>query len=94
MHEYGLHGASGLVTRTYGMEKTGVYVESFSQPWQEGRSFNCINIHVQLLPGIETAFVPYNTPMFTVYPVLSRQCYEFRERRVVEEASTSRASSK
>lgn len=94
LHEYGLHGASGLVTRTYGMEKTGAYVESFSQPWQEGLSFNFINIHVQLLPGIETAFVPYNTPMFTVYPVLSRQCYEFRERRVVEEASTSRASSK
>ena len=93
LQEYGLHGASGLVTRTYGMEKTPAYVESFSKPWQEGLSFNFINIHVQLLPGIETAFVPYNTPMFTVYPVLSRQGYEILDRETVEEASRSRASS-
>ncbi len=93
LQEYGLHGASGLVTRTYGMEKTPAYVESFSKPWQEGLSFNFINIHMQLLPGIETAFVPYNTPMFTVYPVLSRQCYEILDRETVEEASRSSASS-
>lgn len=89
LHDYGLHGASGLVTRTYGMEKTGAYVESFSKPWQEGLSFNFINIHMQLLPGIETAVLPCNTPIFTIYPVLSRQCYEFRERKAVEEASLS-----
>lgn len=93
LHDYGLHGAAGLVTRTYGMEKTPAYVESFSKPWQEGLSFNFINIHVQLLPGVETAFVPYNTPIFSVYPVLSRHCYEFLERRVVEEASPGGASS-
>lgn len=87
LHDYGLHGASGLVTRTYGMEKTAAYVESFSKPWQEGLSFNFINIHVQLLPGIETAFVPCSTPIFSVYPVLSRQSYEFVERRSVEEAA-------
>ena len=83
--DYGLHGASGLITRTYGMEKVAAYVESFSKPWQEGLSFNFINIHVQLLPGVETAFVPFNTPIFSVYPVLSRQSYEFEERKAVEE---------
>ncbi len=85
--DYGLHGASGLITRTYGMEKVGAYVESFNKPWQEGVSFNFINIHVRLLDGVETAFVPYNTPIFSVYPVLSRQGYEILERRAVEEAT-------
>lgn len=94
LHDYGLHGASGLVTRTYGMEKTAAYVESFCKPWQEGLSFNFINIHMQLLAGIETAFVPYNTPIFSVYPVLSRQSYEFRERGDVEEASMGGVSSR
>jgi hypothetical protein len=87
--DYGLHGASGLITRTYPMEKIGAYVESFSRPWQEGLSFNFINIHVQLIPGAETAFVPYNTPIFSVYPVLSRQGYEILDMRTVEEASVS-----
>jgi hypothetical protein len=71
------------------MEKIGAYVESFSRPWQEGLSFNFINIHVQLIPGAETAFVPYNTPIFSVYPVLSRQGYEILDMRTVEEASVS-----
>ena len=85
LSDYGLRGASGLITRTYGMEKVGAYVESFSKPWQDGLSFNFINIHVQLLPGVETAFVPYNTPIFSVYPVLSRQSYEIVDRQAVEE---------
>lgn len=85
--EYGLHGAAGLITRTYGMEKVGSYVESFNKPWQEGLSFNFINIHVQLLPDVETAFVPFNTPIFSVYPVLSRQSYEFLERQAMEESA-------
>jgi hypothetical protein len=92
--DYGLHGASGLITRTYSMEKVGAYVESFSKPWQEGLSFNFINIHAQLLPGVETAYVPYNTPIFSVFPVLSRQSYEIVDRREVEEASASGASSR
>ena len=40
-----------------------------------------------LLQGVETAFVPYNAPTFSVYPVLSRQCYEYQERQAVEEAA-------
>ena len=91
--DYGLHGASGLITRTYGMEKPGAYVESFNKPWQEGLSFNFINIHVQLLSGVETAFVPYNTPIFSAFPVLSRQSYEIVDRQDVEEASAGNAPS-
>lgn len=91
--DYGLHGASGLITRTYSMEKVGAYVDSFNKPWQEGLSFNFINIHVQLLSGVETAFVPHNTPIFSVYPVLSRQSYEIVDRQAVEEASASGAAS-
>ncbi len=92
--DYGLHGASGLITRTYGMEKVGAYVESFSKPWQEGLSFNFINIHVQLLPGVETAFVPYNTPIFSVFPVLSRQSYEIVDRQNVDAASRAASPSR
>jgi hypothetical protein len=81
LHEYGLTGASGLVVRTYGTEKVAAYAESTKQPWQEGLSFNYINMHLGLLPGTETAFVPYNTPIFSVYPVVNRQAYTFKDVR-------------
>jgi len=84
LHEYGLTGASGLVIRTYGTEKVAAYAESTKKPWQEGLSFNYINMHLGLLPGTETAVVPYNTPIFSVYPVLNRQGYAFKDVRTME----------
>lgn len=85
LDEYGLQGGSGLMTRSYASDKVETYAESLSQPWQEGLSFNFVNLHLQLSPGVETAVVPYNTPIFTVYPVLNRQCYKFEDRQQVEE---------
>jgi hypothetical protein len=66
LHEYGLTGASGLVVRTYGTEKVAAYADTLKKPWQEGLSFNFINMHLALLPDAETAFVPFNTPIFSV----------------------------
>ncbi|MYC26981.1 MAG: hypothetical protein F4X63_03155 [Nitrospira sp. SB0662_bin_26] len=48
-----------------------------SQPWQEGLSFNFVNLHLTLSPGTDTGFIPHSTPIFTVFPVLSRQSYKF-----------------
>ena len=87
LNEYGLQGGAGLMTRSYASDKVHSYVESFSQPWQEGLSFNFVNLHLQLLPGTQTAFVPCNTPIFSVYPVLSRQTYKFETRQEVEQAT-------
>jgi len=83
LHEYGLIGASGLVVRTYGTEKVAAYAESSKKPWQEGLSFNYINMHLGLLPGTDTAFVPFNTPIFSVYPVVNRQGYAFKDVRTM-----------
>lgn len=85
LHEYGLQGGAGLMTRTYASEKVGAYVESTSQPWQDGLSFNFVNMHLQLLPGFDAAFIPFNTPIFTVYPVLSRQAHRIEDSRNVAE---------
>jgi len=81
LYEYGLFGASGLVVRTYGTEKVEAYAEAGKKPWQEGLSFNYINMHLGLLPNTDTAVVPANTPLFTVYPVLNRQTYTFKDVR-------------
>ena len=81
LHEYGLEGAAGLLTRTYASEKVHAYAEASSRPWQEGLSFNFVNMHLQLLPEMQTACVPYNTPIFSIYPVLSAQWYKFEDRR-------------
>lgn len=81
LYEYGLFGASGLVVRTYGTEKVQAYAAASGKPWQEGLSFNYINIHLGLLPNTDTGFVPANTPLFTVYPVLNRQTYTFKDVR-------------
>jgi hypothetical protein len=83
LHEYGLQGGAGLLTRTYATEKVHAYAPSASRPWQEGLSFNFVNMHLLLAPGCDTAFVPHNTPIFTVYPVLDRQFYRFEDARTL-----------
>ncbi|MFQ5991076.1 MAG: hypothetical protein ACE5NA_01450 [Nitrospiraceae bacterium] len=85
--EYGLQGGAGLMTRSYASDKVHAYVESFSQSWQEGLSFNFVNLHLMLLPGMQSASVPFNTPIFSVYPVLSRQTYRYVTREEVEQES-------
>lgn len=72
LHEYGLQGGAGLLTRTYASERTAAYSGAGSRPWQQGLSFNFINMHLQLSPDVMTAVVPANTPIFSVYPVLAR----------------------
>lgn len=78
--EYGLQGASGLMTRTYASDRVENYADSLRQPWQEGLSYNFVNLHLGLLPERRAAVVPFNTPIFTVYPVLSRHAYTFEEK--------------
>jgi len=84
LHDYGLIGGAGLMTRTYASDKTAAYAESFRQPWQEGLSYNFVNLHLQLLPGVQQAVIPFNTPIFTVYPVLNRQHYKFEDRGALD----------
>ncbi|WP_447972538.1 hypothetical protein [Nitrospira sp. Kam-Ns4a] len=81
LYEYGLQGGAGLLTRTYATEKIHAYVPSARQPWQEGLSFNFVNLHLLLAPGCQAAVVPYNTPIFSVYAVLDRQAYRFEDAR-------------
>ncbi len=82
--EYGLQGGAGLMTRSYASDKVESYVQNASQPWQEGLSFNFINLHLALNPGIDSALLPTGTPIFSVFPVLNRQCYRFIDRRSIE----------
>ena len=84
--DYGLQGGAGLMTRTYASDKVESYVHNLSQPWQEGLSFNFVNLHLQLLPGKDSALVPYGTPIFSVYPVLNRQCYRYIDRKAMDQA--------
>ena len=79
LYEYGLEGGSGLMVRSHAADKVPAYVENTSLPWQEGMSFNFVNIHLTLSPGTETAIVPYNTPLFTVYPVLPTQNFKWMD---------------
>jgi len=67
------------MVRSHAADKIPAYVENTSQPWQEGMSFNFVNIHLALSPGTETAFVPFNTPLFTVYPVLPVQNFKWMD---------------
>ncbi len=83
LHEYGLQGGSGLMTRTYASDKVETYAEATSQPWQEGLSFNFVNMHLTLSPDTHSAFVPHSTPIFSVYPVLNRQCVKFEDRNTL-----------
>ncbi|WP_447971545.1 hypothetical protein [Nitrospira sp. M1] len=80
LHEYGLQGGAGLMTRSYASDKVETYAESFSQPWQEGLSFNFVNLHLQLMPGMSAALIPHSTPIFSVFPVLNRQSFRFEDR--------------
>lgn len=81
LHEYGLQGGAGLLTRTYATEKIAAYAGAGTQPWQQGLSFNFLNMHLQLLPDRTTALVPANTPMFSLYPVVSRGQYHLEDAR-------------
>ena len=83
LHEYGLQGGSGLLTRTYASEKTAAYAGAGGQPWQQGLSFNFVNLHLQLLPDVATAIVPANTPIFSVYPVLTRGKFQLTDARTL-----------
>jgi hypothetical protein len=80
LHEYGLQGAAGLLTRTYATEKIHAYAQAAGAAWAEGLSFNFVNMHLQLAPERQEAFVPYNTPIFSVYPVLARPHVRFELR--------------
>ncbi len=77
LYEYGLQGGAGLMTRSYASDKVQTYAEAQSQPWQEGLSFNFVNLHLTLSPGMDTGFIPHSTPIFTVFPVLGKQSYRF-----------------
>lgn len=78
--DYNLQGASGLITRSYASDRVEAYAESFRHTWQEGLSYNFVNLHLGLLPGAQSALVPYNTPIFTIYPILNRQAYTVEEK--------------
>jgi hypothetical protein len=73
LYEYGLQGGSGLMTRSHASDKVENYAEGLRNPLLDKLSFNYVNIHLQLSPGTDTALVPYNTPLFTVHPVLNHQ---------------------
>jgi len=77
LYEYGLQGGSGMMVRSHASDKVPAYAESTAQPWQEGLSFNFVNIHLTLGPNTESALIPYNTPLFTVYPVHPTQNFKW-----------------
>lgn len=83
LHEYGLGGGAGLLTRTYASEKTPAYAAAGSKPWQKGLSFNFVNMHLQLLPDVDSATVPANTPIFSLYPVLARGQFQMTDARTL-----------
>jgi hypothetical protein len=83
LHEYGLEGGAGLLTRTYASEKVAAYAGAGSQAWQEGLSFNYVNMHLQLLPNHTTAVVPAHTPIFSLYPVAARGQYQLTDARAI-----------
>ncbi len=73
LNEYGLLGGRGLLHRTHAADKFPAYAETTKEAWMEGLSFNFVNIHLGLLPAHDTGFVPYNTPLFSIYPVLAQK---------------------
>ncbi|MBH76837.1 MAG: hypothetical protein CL897_01190 [Dehalococcoidia bacterium] len=83
--DIGLTGASGLMTRTYGLGTTDDYEHVTDEPWQEGLSYNYVNLHLALRPGIDSATIPFNTPIFTLFPVLSRQAVRFEDSTTASE---------
>jgi len=83
LHEYGLEGGAGLLTRTYASEKTAAYAGAGRQAWQDGLSFNYVNMHLQLLPNMTTAVVPAHTPIFSLYPVMARGQFQLMDARSI-----------
>lgn len=81
LYEYGLNGGAGLMTRSHAADKVDAYADVLKAPWQEQLSFNFVNIHLQLSPATESALVPYNTPLFTLFPVVNRQGYKIEDYR-------------
>jgi len=81
LQEYGLLGGSGLMTRSHAADKVDAYSAALKDAWRENLSFNFVNIHLQLAPGVDTALVPYNTPLFTLIPTLSAQNYKVEDAR-------------
>ncbi len=79
LYEYGLHGGSGLMTRTHASDKTKAYADSGKQVWNEGLSFNFANIHLLLDEKRTVAHIPHNTPLFSLFPVLNRQQVKFED---------------
>lgn len=75
LHEYGVQGACGLMTRSYASDRVEAYAEAAREPSQEGLSYNFVNLHLGLLPGVQSATIPFNTPIFSLYPVLTRQSF-------------------
>ena len=60
------------MTRTHASDKIDAYAESGREPWQEGMSFNFVNMHLQLSPGVDTGFgrdwdyqIVWNRPKYT-----------------------------
>jgi hypothetical protein len=84
LHEYGLEGGAGLLTRTYASDKIAAYAGMGQQPWQRGLSFNFVNMHLQLLPNISTALIPANTPIFSLYPTAARGSYQLTDARTLK----------
>ena len=84
LHEYGLQGATGLLTGMYATEQTGAYAAVPTPSPTVSLSFNFINMHLLLQPGVDSAFVPFNTPIFSVYPVLNHQLVEFQDLSTME----------
>lgn len=78
LYEYGAQGGSGLMTRSHAADKIDAYADALTHPWQEGLSFNFVNLHLTLSPGNDTALIPYNTPIFTIYPVLNKSHYKWQ----------------
>jgi len=83
LHEYGLEGGAGLLTRTYASEKTAAYAGIGNQRWQEGLSFNFVNMHLQLLPNVTAAVIPAHTHIFSLYPVMARGQYQLTDARSI-----------
>jgi hypothetical protein len=83
LHEYGLQGGAGLLTRTYASEKMPAYAGNGRQLWQRGLNFNFINMHLQLLPDVATAVVPANTPIFSVFALLAKGTIQVTDGRTL-----------
>jgi hypothetical protein len=77
--DYGVVGGAGLITRTYASENVEAYAAAADAPWKEGLSFNYVNIHLRLLPGVDSAVVPANTPLFAVHLVHNRSRIEIKD---------------